>query len=117
MYLRGKLLLRIQLNFLDTLYIYNLKIATWNIERFQKRFQHLILDEIKRVNADIIVLTESSIDMEFDGYFCATTNACIPNLEDIVYEKFKVRTGIYSKYPIVKQHKTYDDYTAICIDM
>lgn len=43
-----------------------MKIATWNIERLKhKNGLNLILDEIKSVNADILVLT-NGICVEFN---------------------------------------------------
>ena len=57
-----------------------MKIATWNIERLQKRKNKEIIQAIKQINADILILTEASdlIDLSNDFPFNSKLKECIP---------------------------------------
>lgn len=94
-----------------------MKIATWNIERLQKRKNDKILQSIKEVNADILILTEASnlIDLSDDYLYSAKTTS-LYNINNS-YRIDEYRVIIYSKYPIIKSIKTNDDATSCCVEI
>lgn len=90
-----------------------MKIATWNIERPTKNDKRipLILDVLKTVNADILILTETSEFLSLDNAynFFHSTNA-----KETFYTEGEKRVSIYSKYNSVGHIKTFRDDTSIC---
>ena len=94
-----------------------MKIATWNLERLK----HLRkLDEIiaccNTVDADILVLTEYDDRVVLNYPFEAST-LLLHALDASFYNRFERRVKIYSKYPIIRVHETYDPYTTCCAEI
>ena len=94
-----------------------MRIATWNVERL-KHYKELntMIQEIKKAEADILVLTETDTRLYPDYAYSYQT----PLLHDVrpdFYKKTENRVSIFSKYRCVKQHETYDAYTAICVEL
>lgn len=94
-----------------------MKIATWNVERLK---HHKNLNEIlaacKNVNADILVLTETDERVRPEYIYCFETPKAAevqPNL----YGLTENRVSIFTNYPCVQQHSTYDRYTALCVEL
>ena len=108
-----------------------MKIATWNVERIKHQSS---LDEmiyaVDAVQADILVLTE--IDERIKPNYRYSFNT--PKLHKApadyhmpgrykdyavadVYADTENRVSIYTNYPCVSQHKTYDRFTALCIEL
>ena len=108
-----------------------MRIATWNVERLRHRKSiDKILSAIEGVQADILVLTESDkriipkyrygfhtpklhnapSDYRMSGRYkdCTVTD---------VYNSTENRVSIYTNYPCVKQYKTYDKYTSLCVEL
>ncbi|MGC3978773.1 MAG: hypothetical protein QM751_11415 [Paludibacteraceae bacterium] len=50
-----------------------MKIATWNLERLSKNKNNEILDQIYYIDADIFVLTETSINLKLTDYHSIRT--------------------------------------------
>ena len=74
-----------------------MKIATWNIERPTKNDKKipLILDILKTVNADILILTETNEFLSLDNdYNCFHST----NAKESFYTEGEKRVSIYSKY-------------------
>lgn len=94
-----------------------MKIATWNIARYPKRFQIEILKEIEIFDADILVLTETNNSIELEHYQCHKTKALATNVDGQTYRTGENRTSIYSKYPIISIYETYNCYTSVCADL
>lgn len=93
-----------------------MKIATWNIERLKKKkFLNLILDEIKSVDADILILTEYD-QLELTDYQFKTETKELPS-DEFNYSKTERRVVIFSKYPILKIYETYDSLTSCCAEL
>ena len=91
-----------------------MKILTWNVERF-KSHKIEIKELIESFNADIIVLTETSSEIDLNNnYNCVATVELPSNHDGIYYEEAENRTTIWTKYEIVKQNKTFDNFTSIC---
>lgn len=90
-----------------------MKIATWNIERPTKNHKRipLILDILKTVNADILILTETNEFLSLDNdYNCFHST----NAKEKFYTKGEKRVSIYSKYNSVGHIKIFRDDTSIC---
>lgn len=94
-----------------------MKIATWNIERLQKRKNKEIIQAIKQIQADILILTEASdlIDLSDDYPFNSKT-ILLQNSNNN-YRTDERRVFIYSKYPISQTIKTYDERTSCCAEI
>jgi hypothetical protein len=83
------------------------KIANWNLERPKNRTNKtkLALDKIMEVDADIIVLTETSkaIDISKNYPFHVSTLAYKRTPEEHW-------VTIWSKWEIIREIKTFDNY-------
>lgn len=92
-----------------------MKIATWNIERLRyKNNLSEIIDRCKQVNADILVLTETDSRINLDYKSCISTT---PPKEGNYYKLTETRVSIYTNYQIVKQYATFDEHTAVCVEL
>lgn len=91
-----------------------MKIATWNVQRLEKRKNDVILSEIEKINPDIIVLTETSSLLQLHGYNCIPTHPCPENFEGINYQKGENRSSIWTKYSVTHQHQTFDGFISVC---
>lgn len=90
-----------------------LRIATWNIDRPRQGSsrKEAILEKIREINADILVLTEtcSWIQAPLLPHWSATS--LIPAKPGENY------ASIWSKYPINRTINTFDAETAICAEV
>lgn len=92
-----------------------MRIGTWNIDRLRKKDNlNSIVDDIQRIDADILILTEfdKSIKLPFYKYNCETQN--LPN-QPYNYHETERRVSIFSKFPITQIFKTYDPCTSCCV--
>jgi endonuclease/exonuclease/phosphatase family metal-dependent hydrolase len=86
------------------------KIANWNLERPKNGTKKikLALDKIREVDADIIVLTETSkaVDLSKNYPFYVST---------LAYERTPEEhwVTIWSKWEIIKQIETFDNYRTV----
>lgn len=89
-------------------------LATWNLERPQKTSKRLpaIVNCIKKINPDILVLTETTefIDLGEEYHFFHSAKLPIP-----YYKEGERRVSIYSKYRPVKALPTFRNDTSICV--
>jgi len=91
-----------------------MKILTWNLER-PKKANQAILDKLADYNADIIILTETNtIINPGKEYTSNETKTLTKGHDGIKYDSGENRTTIWTKYKILAQHKTYDNYTTVC---
>lgn len=94
-----------------------MRIATWNIERL-KHFREIdkIHAHLNDVNADILVLTEvdTRICPEFQHQYHTLP---LSGLQPYLYGKTERRVSIYTDYRCVQQIDTYDNHTAICLEL
>ncbi len=87
------------------------KIANWNLERPKPKTEKtkLAIEKIKEINADIIVLTETStaVDLfEIYPYKISTLSfERTPNEQWVT---------IWSKWKIIKQIETFDNHRTVC---
>jgi exonuclease III len=90
-----------------------MKIATWNLERPSKTSSKLplIIEEITRINADIIILTETNQAVDLGNAYQSYHTTEPP---DDYYKAGERRVSIYSKFPFTKSFETFDAQTSIC---
>lgn len=93
------------------------KIATWNVERLKHRKE---IDEIVSCcngsNADILVLTETDKRIQPNYKYCFHSSA-VTNEFPVKYGDTENRVSIFTNFPCVRHHKTYDSHTAICVEL
>lgn len=94
-----------------------MKIATWNIERYDNKNRVKILEKLEEIDADILVLTETSQDISLKNYNQVSTKVLPKNHESILYKANENRVSIYSKYKICNLYETYDEYTTVCTEL
>ena len=94
-----------------------MKILTWNLER-PKKSNPLILQKLKDLDADILILTETNIAINPGSlYSSVSTEILESDFEGINYSSGENRTSIWSKYKIRDQFKTYDNFTSVCVEV
>ena len=92
-----------------------MKIATWNIERLKAIKQKETIESIlSSVNADILVLTEADTRITLTNY---TYKVFSEELNPAQYNPTERRVAIYSKYEIIRQLKTFDAKTSLCVEL
>ena len=92
-----------------------MKILTWNVERLKKFKNQNLINIINSYDADIIVLTETSSEIDLNNnYNCVSTTELPLNHDGIVYKANENRTTIWTKYEVINQTETFDNYTSIC---
>lgn len=95
-----------------------MKIATWNIERLKHKSKLAsIIEAIKEVNADILILTESDTQVYLDSYKYCIKTLNVAEIRPGYYKNTEVRISIYTNYPIIRQFDTYDNYTCLCAEL
>lgn len=94
-----------------------MRIATWNVERLKHKSKlSAMLDGCKDANADILVLTETDTQIHPAYKHCYQTPPA-KEVIPVLYKETENRVSIYTDYEIVKQHETYDKYTAVCVEL
>lgn len=92
-----------------------MKILTWNVERVKKQNLKTLIDQY---GADIIVLTETSSKLDFsDKYKNIATEKLYQGYEGINYRNDENRTTIWTKYEIIEQISTFDNFTSVCCEL
>jgi len=94
-----------------------MKIATWNIQRLEKRKNQLILDQLAQIDADILVLTETNSIIQPESYNCISTEPLPTHFDQVKYRAGENRVSILTRYKIITQHETYDPFTTVCADI
>ena len=94
-----------------------MKIATWNVERLK---HYKDLDEIchicNMIKADILVLTETDSRISLDYEYCYQTPLLAKSQSEF-YSPTENRVSIYTNYKCKRQYPTYDEQTAICVEL
>lgn len=94
-----------------------MRIATWNVERLKHRSS---LDEIRtaceRTKADIFVLTETDTQLNLPYEHIYYTTPPAPD-GPVSYRATERRAAICTDYVCVQRHRTYDEHTAICVEL
>lgn len=99
-----------------------MKIATWNLERLKhKKNLNLIVDEIKRINADILILTEYDEQVVLDYPYQLATEFIAEEIfkeeSKVVYKPTERRVKLFSRYEIVQQFETCNKHTSLCAQL
>jgi len=94
-----------------------MRIATWNLQRLEKRRNQHILEKIAELDADILVLTETNTEIKNNDYNFVSTAVLPTFFDNINYNDGEIRVSILTKYNIITQHQTFDKYTSICADL
>lgn len=94
-----------------------MKIATWNLERLSKRKNLEISQILNKLDADILILTETGSEIQLENYNCVPSENLPANFEGISYKHGENRVSIWTKFKVVKNYKTFDSYTAVCCDL
>ncbi|AZB32122.1 endonuclease/exonuclease/phosphatase family protein [Chryseobacterium balustinum] len=94
-----------------------MKIATWNLQRLDKRTNNLILEKLVEIDADILILTETNTAIQLDNYNCISTELLPTDFDGIKYKGGEIRVSILTKYNIAARHDTFDKFTTVCTDL
>ena len=100
-----------------------MKIATWNVERLKhKKSLDEIITTCNKVNADILVLTEYDENIKLDYPYHECTSTPEPLYfkgydKPETYKPSEHRVSIYSNYKIIDNYETFNDYTALCLEL
>jgi len=94
-----------------------MKIATWNLERPNKRKRQLIIDKLIEVDADILILTETDSSIQLDNYICISSELLPLGFDNTDYRVGENRVSILTRYETTNRHETYDSYTTVCSDI
>lgn len=100
-----------------------MKIATWNIERLTHKKQLENMKSIcSQVDADILVLTEADERLVPDYPYSFHTPNPPPGKiagydTPILYAPTEHRVSVYTRYPLIREHLTFDKYTALCVEL
>jgi hypothetical protein len=94
-----------------------MKIATWNLERLEKRKNQLIIEKLIEIDADILILTETNACIQLDNYTCISTELLPNGFDNTKYEVGENRVSILTKHKTTNRHETYDSYTTVCADI
>ena len=95
-----------------------MRIATWNVERLspQKRLPG-ILEELRRVDADILVLTETDRRIQPNYPYDYHTPLLSKAVSGEYYRPTENRVSIFTKYPAIRQHSVADAHTSLCVEL
>lgn len=93
-------------------------IATWNLERLKySKETAKIIAILENLNADIVVLTEYDERVNLKNYPFQMATKSLSEIQPEFYKPSEKRVKIYSKYEIVNQLPTYDEYTSCCVEL
>lgn len=98
-----------------------MKIINWNVGRPTASKTKPILDQLNRLDGDILVLTETNSSIVPTGDYNLVATDFIAQDNDgerlIRYKEGENRTSIWSRYPITTTHITYDQFTSVCAEI
>lgn len=95
-----------------------MRIATWNVERLspQKRLPS-ILEELRHVDADILVLTEMDRRIQPDYEYAYHTPLMSEAVDGDCYRPTENRVSIFAKVPAIRQYAVADAKTSLCVEL
>lgn len=92
-------------------------IATWNVERLKRRrFLDEIVDRCMDIRADILVLTETDTSINLPYEYCFHTASLVTDKTDD-YAPTERRVSIFSRYKVCDRYETFNDKTALCVEL
>ena len=78
---------------------------------------NLILGECANAQADILVLTETDARIQPKYRYCFHTPYLVGVREPAHYADTENRVSVFTNYRCIRQYPTYDDTTAICVEL
>ena len=75
-----------------------------------------MLRDVEETNADILVLTETDRRV-VPAYPYVCHSPLLREIRPDYYREAENRVSIYSRFPVIKEYKTYDMYTAVCVEL
>lgn len=94
-----------------------MKIASWNVERLNHRTSlDKLLLACERIQADILVLTETDDLLRPNYPYCVSTLPAAELLPEM-YRPSERRVSVFTRYPCIRQYQTFDPYTAVCVEL
>lgn len=75
-----------------------------------------IIECCRRTMADILVLTETDSRIELPYPYCFQTFP-VKEISPDLYRGTENRVSIYTRYDRIREHETYDKYTARCVEL
>lgn len=95
-----------------------MRIATWNVERLSpKKRLPGILEAVRRVDADILVLTETDTFIRPGYEYEYHTPFLAGSVAGDYYRPTENRVSIFSKYQAARQYPVTDANTSICVEL
>ena len=95
-----------------------MKIGTWNIERLKHyNNSNEITYLLEKQNCDILVLTEYDEKIKPKGFEFEIATKCLAELNSEFYRANEKRVKIFSKYKILNEYETYDNFTSCCAEL
>lgn len=92
-------------------------IATWNLECLKhKKNLYLILEEINKLNPDILILTEYDEQVELDYPYQLATEFIAEEI-GVTYKPTERRVKLFSRYEIIQQIETFNKNTSLCVEL
>ena len=92
-------------------------LATWNLERLKQiKNLPLIIDAIKKVDADILVLTEYDERVILDYPYQIST-AFVQEEFGVQYKATERRVKLFSRYEIIREFETFNKHTSLCVEL
>ena len=94
-----------------------MRIATWNIERLKHhRELSQIVEACNEAQADILILTETDTRVQ-PSHLHGFQTPMLYEIQPLYYKPTENRVSIFTRYPLVRQHPTYDKYTSLCVEL
>ncbi len=94
-----------------------MKIATWNLERLKhKKNLHFIVEEVNKVNADILIFTEYDEQVGLDYPFQVATEFITEDL-GVQFKPTERRVKLFSRFEIIQHFETYNNQTSLCVEL
>lgn len=94
-----------------------MKIATWNLKRpaANSRSSESVRHQLARVDADILVLTETHLSARPVGDYFSCHSSALG--DQTYYAEGERRVSLYSRYRVSRFHKVYDHETVLCAEL
>jgi exonuclease III len=91
------------------------RIATWNVERLKHKNQmSALVSACEQAVADILILTETDTRLAPHYKHCFST---LTLTDKTYYKETERRVSVYANCDFIRQYSTYDDCTALCVEL
>ena len=92
-----------------------MRIATWNLRRPRRMDARLerLLDKIRKVDADVWILTETHDEAVPGPSYCSKSSSELGG----IFGKGERRTTIWTRLPIIAEIQVFDEESAACVEV